>query len=144
MLLAQANCLALVGAAFGLIAGIITGQRSWSLVTDSTAVVDQFVLPVPELIAITAGSIAAASLIGIAAAHSMRQIRTADGATHRLMSRPSCVRRLGRSPDRVTDRAVNSGVVSQHTPANQVSRARLRPRRRRAGRASRTALFRAS
>ena len=79
MLLAQANCLALVGAAFGLIAGIIIGQRAWSLVADSTAVVDQFVLSIPELIAITAGSIAAASLIGIAAAHWMRQIRTADG-----------------------------------------------------------------
>jgi ABC-type lipoprotein release transport system permease subunit len=79
MLLAQAGCLAFAGAAFGLVAGTIIGQRTWSLVADRTAVVDQFALPVPELIAITAGSFAAASVIGMAAAHWTRRIRTADG-----------------------------------------------------------------
>jgi ABC-type antimicrobial peptide transport system permease subunit len=79
MLLAQANCLALVGAAFGLVAGMIIGRRAWSLVADNTAVVDQFVRPAPELLGIVAGAIAAASLVGMAAARWTRRIRTADG-----------------------------------------------------------------
>jgi hypothetical protein len=67
MLLAQALSLAVVGLTFGGIAGTLIGKRTWSVVADSTAVVDRFTLPVASLSMIAAGTVAAAIALAVTA-----------------------------------------------------------------------------
>ena len=71
----QASCIAVIGIALGIPAGLIIARAAWSAVADATGVVNRLVVPVLAIVLVATSAIVAANLVGLAAARRATRTR---------------------------------------------------------------------
>ncbi len=71
----QASCIAAIGIALGIPAGLIIAKAAWSAVADASGVVDRLVSPAFTVVVVATSAIAAANFVGLVAARRATRTR---------------------------------------------------------------------